>query len=86
MLKRPSSFVLNVDIRVSQLASQIRDYYKQSHINLKTPDAIHLASALITKASAFHTFEDGLLRLTGNVAGHNLTISKPLAAQTVMRF
>ncbi len=73
-----------VDKRIASLAHDIRNFYqqtKQNAINIKTPDAIHLATAIYYQVNQFHTFDGqrkrGLLRLSGNVAGHNLTICKP---------
>ena len=73
-----------VDKRIASLAHNIRNFYqqeKQNAINIKTPDAIHLATAIHYQVNQFHTFDGkgkrGLLRLSGNVAGHNLIICKP---------
>ena len=73
-----------VDKRIASLAHDIRNFYqqeKQNAINIKTPDAIHLATAIHYQVNQFHTFDGkrkrGLLRLSGNVAGHNLKICKP---------
>jgi len=70
-----------VDKRIASLAHDIRNFYqqeKQNAINIKTPDAIHLATAIYYKVNQFHTFDGqrkrGLLRLSNNVAGHNLII------------
>ena len=50
-------------------------------------DALRLATAILYRADKFHTFDEsngrnslGLLPLSGNVAGHNLTICKPIAS------
>lgn len=85
-MKRPSTVIMNVDVRVGQLSSQIRDHYRQQGMSVKTPDAIHLASALLAKVHALHTFDPELLRFNGNVGEHPLTICKPLGSQTVMSF
>lgn len=79
-----------VDIRVARLARDIRNYYLlKSGLSAKTltvPDAIHVATAIIYKATEFHTFDKndntkqnslGLLPLSGDVGGHNLTICIP---------
>ena len=82
-----------VDMRVARLARDLRDYYatRTEEYNGKTlsvPDAIHLATAILYRATAFHTFDRknrngtlGLLPLSGNVAGHGLVISKPETKQ-----
>jgi predicted nucleic acid-binding protein len=79
-----------VDKRIALLAHDIRNFYqqnKQNAINIKTPDAIHLATAIHYQVNQFHTFDGqrkrGLLRLSGNVAGHNLTICKPQAQNLI---
>jgi predicted nucleic acid-binding protein len=81
----------SVDIKIAKLAHDLRDYYTIRKSNfgdktLSTPDALHLATAIMYRASEFHTFDLngnrgslGLLPLSGNVAGHNLTICKPIA-------
>jgi hypothetical protein len=80
-------------------ASEIRAYHKASTKknalkNIRTPDAIHLASAIHYDATEFHTFDGarqgqnpgGLLSLDGNVGGHRLKISTPHAQQLRIRF
>ena len=78
-----------VDMRVAKLARDLRDYYlsrtqEYSGKTLSVPDAVHLATSILYRANAFHTFDRknrhgtlGLLPLSGNVAGHGLVISKP---------
>ena len=51
---------------------------------ISVPDAIHLATAILYRASEFQTFDGGgtgkslgLLRLSEKVAGHRLVICKP---------
>ena len=62
MLKRVNR--LSMDIKVAELAHDIRDYYtvranEFSGKKLTTPDAIHLAAAILYRADEFHTFDDG---------------------------
>lgn len=73
-----------VNSRVASLAHDIRNFYQKEDkdaINIKVPDAIHLATAIHYGAEKFYTFDGkkrrGLLRLSGNVAGHNLIICEP---------
>lgn len=76
-----------VDLKVARLSHDIRNHYALAGGKmLTTPDAIHLATAIMYRADEFHTFDDGknskalgLLGLSGNVAGHKLTICKPEA-------
>jgi predicted nucleic acid-binding protein len=83
---------IGVDSKVASMAHDIRDYYdRNASLNagktVSTPDAIHLATAILYRVSEFHTFDDGkssskslgLLNLSGNVGGHRLTIFKPHA-------
>ena len=89
LLKRISK--QGIDTKIATLAHDLRDYYVQKSVEhegktLSSPDALHLATAILYRADEFHTFDKrdsrnnlGLLPLTGNVAGHNLTICKPIA-------
>jgi predicted nucleic acid-binding protein len=84
---------ISMDIKVANIACDIRDYYQKQKDNnggklLSTPDAIHLATAIMYRATEFHTFDDGksgpsknlgLLGLSGDVGGNKLTICKPAA-------
>lgn len=71
---------VGVDTKVAQLAHDIRNHYQKSGKKLKTPDALHLATAILHRADQFHTFdEDDLIPLSGNVAGNKLVICKPEA-------
>ena len=96
-LKRRNVQLLDNDLRIADLARNIREYYEaQSRIDglppVRTPDAIHLATAIHYKADAFWTFDAGgyggrsLLSLNGNVAGNQLTICKPVATQYRLGF
>lgn len=92
-LRRTNIQVQAVSIKIARLAGDIRDYYAQNSVNgkskLATPDSIHLATAIISGVTEFHTFDSGekdkkfigLLQLDGNVAGHRLKICKPSARQ-----
>jgi predicted nucleic acid-binding protein len=77
-----------VDLKVARLAHDLRDHYaKLGGKTLCTPDAIHLATAILHRADEFHTFDAGgqstkslgLIGLSGNIAGHKLIICKPEA-------
>lgn len=83
---------ISMDIKVAELAHELRNHYsadpkKYGDKTLATPDAIHLATAILYRATEFHTFDDGkkgskhlgLLSLSEDVAGHRLTICKPTA-------
>ena len=82
---------IGTDTKVASLAHDIRDYYmmratEHGGKTLSTPDAIHLATAILYRVDEFHTFDDdgdakslGLMPLSGNVGGHRLIICKPQA-------
>lgn len=92
-LRRTNIQVQAVSIKIARLSGDLRDYYSQNPVDgrskLGTPDAIHLATAIISGATEFHTFDSGekdkkfigLLQLDGNVGGHRLKICKPAAKQ-----
>lgn len=79
--------VLSVDIsdRVLNLCREIREWNSK----ISTPDAIHLATAILYEADEFHTTDGGgkrkragdLLPLSGNVAGRDLKICTPQSNQ-----
>ena len=85
MMKRVTQ--IGMDIRVAGLAHDVRNYYvTQGGKTVSTPDAIHLATAILHRVSEFHTFDSdnsrgslGLIQLSGEVAGNKLTICKPEA-------
>jgi predicted nucleic acid-binding protein len=81
----------SVDMKIAKFAHDLRDYYVQRKTEnngktLATPDALHLATAILYRAEAFHTFDEsngrnslGLIPLSENVAGHRIKICKPEA-------
>lgn len=95
LLNRRNVLLLDQDLRVSNLARDIREYYQHKKAKdglpgVSTPDAVHLATAIHYEAEAFYTFDDGkrggrsLLSLNGNVAGHSLLICKPRFTQYLL--
>ncbi len=77
LLKRTNITIVSVDRKIAKLAGDLRVHHEKERRKLKTPDAIHLATAIINGVSEFHTFDDGLMPLNGNVGGHKLIICKP---------
>ena len=71
MQNRADIAVVAVDIRVAQKAQEIRN-----KINLKTPDAIHIATAIINKATALHTYDDKMLKFNEKPQVDGLVITK----------
>ena len=49
--------LVDITADVAEKATELR-----ANLNLKTPDAIHLASAILVKAAAFLTGDKGLAR------------------------
>jgi predicted nucleic acid-binding protein len=82
---------IGMDIKVAQVAHDLRNHYVVNRAQhggkiLSTPDAIHLATAILYRVNEFHTFDQdgdskhlGLLPLSGDVGGNRLTICKPQA-------
>lgn len=85
VFQRTNCKMVDLNAPISELAHDIREYYKASGKVLGTPDCQHLATAIAYECDEFHTFdEDDLIPLSGNVAGHNLIICKPKGIQMVM--
>ncbi len=84
--KRKQFQAMEVTEPIVDLANEIRNYYAEKGQPVpKTPDTIHLATAIKAKVDVFQTFDGGrkrgLLDLDGNVAGHNLSIKIPFMGQ-----
>jgi len=95
VLKRRCVQVVTVDRRISKLAREIRDFYKQQPNRKRTvssPDSIHLATAILYEVDTFYTFDEnddnenlGLIPLSGTIAGkYNLIIQKPFGEQLAL--
>ncbi len=68
----------SVDIRVASLAHDLRNHcVLHGRKILETPDSIHLATAIHYRAKEFHTFDNELIALSGDVGGHKLIVCKP---------
>jgi predicted nucleic acid-binding protein len=86
LLRRRNFVEQDAGSRVMDRVSIIRDYHHKKGQSVSTPDAIHLATAILYKADEFHTM-DGLqkggskkrklLSLSGDVSGYNLKIVHP---------
>jgi predicted nucleic acid-binding protein len=69
--------LVNLDKQVGDLARRLM---LTGHPGLKPPDAVHLATACVANADEFHTFDDRLLALDGQIDkadGTRLVIRKP---------
>ncbi len=66
-----------VDTRVAKKAQEIRNNIQSNTSGkLKTPDAIHIATAIISGATVFHTFDSRLLNLNETPEVDGLSITK----------
>src|SRR2546427_4003800 len=78
ILRRTNAQEVAPHMRITDRASAIREKHK-----IKTPDAIHLATAILYDVDEMHTMDgwhadgkrDGLLALSGNVAEYKLLIT-----------
>ena len=97
LFKRSNVDAINIDERIATRAGEIREYYielskRDGKPVLGFADVLHLATAVVRKATVLHTFDDGgkgergLLELSRNVAGHPLAIEKPHTQQNVLDF
>jgi predicted nucleic acid-binding protein len=61
LFKRPNIASINTDMRIGELAGELKDYYVKlgGKRKLSTPDALHLATAIQYGADEFHTFDAG---------------------------
>jgi len=84
IFKRSNFQLCDVTEAISDLASEIRDHCRHDGRKLKTPDALHLATAITYKVNEMHTFDDKLLILDGSSTGHSLVIRKPQGRQREM--
>ena len=72
MQNRQMIEIIAVDIRVAEKAQAFRN---KSSRTLTTPDAVHIATAVLSGAKLFHTFDDRLLRLNGDDEVDGLAIT-----------
>ncbi|MEX1000053.1 MAG: PIN domain-containing protein [Thermodesulfobacteriota bacterium] len=84
LFKRPNIVDCEVTGHIAEVAGEIRNYYSNS---LSTPDAIHLATAIVYEVDEMHTSDgsgkkNGLIQYSGMVADKfNITIKEPLGVQ-----
>jgi hypothetical protein len=85
LMRRRNVTEISADPRVMDRASQIREYHSARKQSIHTPDATHLATAVLYRADEFHTMDGlrsggskrGLLKLSGDVGGYNLMVVNP---------
>jgi predicted nucleic acid-binding protein len=85
LMRRSNVREIDADPRVMDRVSAIREYHSARGERIQTPDATHLATAILYRADEFQTM-DGLqknggirrlLKLSGDVGGYNLKIVHP---------
>ena len=86
-LNRSNVVVANIDQAIAEKAGQLRSRALElpQKVNLRTPDATYLATAIIYQADVFHTLEAALLpQLSGTpvVDGLRITAPRPLKGTT----
>lgn len=64
--------IVAVDFNVIKRAQAIRN----QHTKIKTPDAIHIATAVVYKVNFLHTFDAQILALSGTPTVNGLIINK----------
>jgi len=86
-LKRRNVTKVSVNSRVTALAREIRDFYN-SQRKLKTPDAIHLATAILYSVDELHTNDPHLLNLVNPICNkYTIKICRPpLPRQAALQF
>src|SRR6266496_4414456 len=91
LMRRTNVQEINADPRIMDRVSAIREYHDARGRKIKTPDATHLATAVLYRADEFLTM-DGLqaegskhrklLALNGDVGGYDLKIVHPYPRKT----
>jgi predicted nucleic acid-binding protein len=81
LFKRPNLQRADVTQAISDLAHNIRDQLDRNGTKIKTPDALHFATAVVYRVDEFHTFDNQLLSLDGSPIVNSLRIVKPRTRQ-----
>jgi predicted nucleic acid-binding protein len=84
IFKRRNIVLVDLNDPISEISANVRDYYVARKEKMELPDAQHLATAIASKVDEFHTFDDELIKKSGNVAGRKLIICKPKGIQGVL--
>jgi predicted nucleic acid-binding protein len=81
--KSTNHTLYDVDYAIAIKARKFRAAFLQHPAGKKlhTPDAIHVATAVIYGVDELHTFDEGLLKLSGNELIDKLIICKPVVDQ-----
>jgi len=73
MKNRKNKGIIAVDIPIAKKAQEIRN---RSPKKISTPDAIHIATAIVSKANFLHTFDKDILSLNGTDVVERLSITE----------
>jgi hypothetical protein len=90
LMRRTNVTEISADPRVMDRASAIREYHAARGQRVQTPDATHLATAVLYKADEFQTMDGlgdsgskrGLLKLNLDVGGYRLIVVNPYPRNT----
>jgi predicted nucleic acid-binding protein len=82
--QNPAFFRADTNDAIWQRVAMIREAAERDDRKVKTPDAVHIATAIEYKVDAMHTFDDKLLRLSGKPYVEGLIICKPKAEQMML--
>jgi predicted nucleic acid-binding protein len=85
LMRRTNVIEVSADPRIMDRASAIREYHAARGQRVMTPDATHLATAVLYKADEFQTMDGlaasgskrGLLKLNLDVGGYELMVINP---------
>ena len=86
LMKRPEYFMVTPGAPIQRKVRDIRTAAREIGRTPKTPDATFIATALLYKAEALHTFDGPVLGLSGLTCVDGLTICKPSGDQTTLGF
>jgi hypothetical protein len=90
LMRRTNVTEVSADPRIMDRASSIREYHAARGQKIQTPDATHLATAVLYRADEFQTMDGlgstgkkrALLKLNGDVGGYKLMVVHPYPRHT----
>lgn len=81
LFQRERCHLVDVNSEIAELAHDIRVSAQQTGRKIKTPDAIHMATAIFFGCPTFYTFDAALLFSSIEVNGKLLILDKPRPSQ-----
>jgi predicted nucleic acid-binding protein len=84
LFRRPNCIMVDLSAAVVAKAADMRQRARETGRRLKSPDAYFLATGVLLKVDAVHTFDDQLLGLSGSPIVDGITICKPRGEQTLL--